>query len=68
MAEEGKCGVCSCQAFTTTGPGVGASWVPALPNGQLSQASWASFIRGELGAGSEVFCKYRVGKKAPGQS
>lgn len=46
----------------------GASWAPALPSGQFSQASWAYFIRGELGAGSEVLCKYRVGKNAPGQS
>lgn len=68
MEEEGKWGVCSCQAFTATGPGVGASWVPALPNGQFSQASWAYFIRGEFGAGSEVLRKYRVGKNAPGQS
>lgn len=50
------------------GPGVGASWVTALPSGQFSHASWAYSIGGELGAGSEVLCKYRVGENAPGQS
>lgn len=35
----------------------GASWAPAVPSGQFSQASWACFIRGELGAGSEILRK-----------
>lgn len=36
---------CSCQAFTARNPVVDASWAPALPSGQFSQANWANFRR-----------------------